>query len=293
VGGVWQTDLPSGDLALLQLTADGEPDAAFAGSGLFHPDAPGSTGDMVWMKEVGDGRLWIAGQRYLPGGAVLHHYVGRITSSGEWDGSLGTNEQVTVTMDAPWVADLRDVQQWPDGRFVLAFNAVNSGDGSTALVVLRLLADSAVDTGFGEDGSVVMPCPGQGCGLDAIALQPDNKMVAVGYWVDGSTTRALVQRWLPEAYLVGISEGPEDASAKPYPMPCTTELMVPWSGSGEAVRVEWLDAQGRIAAVGVTRAMGAGAALGLDVPAGLSPGSYALRLSGGAQVRMHRVQVVR
>lgn len=293
LGGAWQMDLPTGDLAVLQLSADGSPDAGFGTNGLFHPDVPGSTGDVVWMQEVGDGKLLIAGQRYLPGGSILNHYIGRLTADGQWDSSFGTNGQVVIAVGPPWSADLRDVVERADGRFLLAFNAINNNDQTAALLVMRLLPDGTPDPGFGEDGHVVMPCPGQGCGLEAIALQPDNKVVAVGYRIDGSVTRAMVQRWLPEAYQVGINERSEDAGAKPYPMPCATELVVPWSDGAGAVQVAWLDAQGRTVADDAIHAINTGTALRIGVPSGLSAGTYALRLTHGMQVRMHRVQVVR
>ena len=293
LGGAWEMDVPTADLAVVQLTADGEPDAAFASNGLFHPDVPGSTGDVVWMKEVGDGRLWIAGQRNLPGGAVLHHYVGRLTGTGDWDDTFGSNGRVTIAVSAPWLADLRDVVLRPDGRFVLAFNAINSVDASAALLVMRLLADGSPDPAFGEGGQVVMPCPGTACGLDAIALQPDNKVVAVGYFVSGSTMRALVQRWLPEAYQVGLEEERITGDALPYPVPCSDGLWLPGrAGGGPPPTIEWVDPMGRVRVVSGIQS-GASGSLWIPVLEDAANGPYFLRVLSPHGITVHTVHVVR
>ena len=293
LGGSWQADLPTADLAVLQLTADGAEDPAFGTNGLFHPDQPGSTGDVVWMKEVEDGRLYIAGQRYLPGGTVLHHYIGRLTGTGDWDDTFGTNGRVTIAVSTPWLADLRDVVLRPDGRFVLAFNAINSVDASAALLVMRLLADGSPDPAFGEGGQVVMPCPGHGCGLEAIALQPDDKVVAVGYFVSGSAMRVLVQRWLPDAYQVGLDEEGAIGDALPYPVPCSDGLWLPGRvGGGLPPSIEWVDPMGRVRVVsGLLN--GAHGSLWIPVPEDAANGLHFLRILSPHGITVHTVHVVR
>jgi uncharacterized delta-60 repeat protein len=80
----------------------------------------------------------------------------------------------------------------PDGKMVIAGKSFNGVNDDFALV--RLNADGSLDTSFDGDGKVRMDFSNSNDGIEAIALQPDGKIVVAGYtFVDGDQDFALAR----------------------------------------------------------------------------------------------------
>ncbi len=103
----------------------------------------------------------------------------------------------------------------PDGKMLVAGFGWNSYNGTdqNACIVRRYYADGSVDSSFGNAGSVVENFSASGltdpkidCYFDAMALQPDGKIVVVGEWAFGQagvTPSGLVMRFNADGSLDG------------------------------------------------------------------------------------------
>lgn len=81
----------------------------------------------------------------------------------------------------------------PQGRIVVT-GSVTSASG-VDVVLLRLTADGALDTSFGQGGFVIVARPGDQHG-SAVIVQPDGALVVAADTTEGSEPQLLVQRFL-------------------------------------------------------------------------------------------------
>ncbi len=117
----------------------------------------------------------LAVRRYLPNGTL--------------DATFGTNGQADVSAPTGYDSVLgssHNVVVEPNGDIVFAASysqktqpgqAFPGGDVPYESVVIRLLADGRLDTSFGANGQAAT---GVNARLDAVAVQPDGKIVAAG-----------------------------------------------------------------------------------------------------------------
>ena len=97
-------------------------------------------------------------------------------------------------------AVVRDVKVQPDGKVVAV------GYKGTDAIVARFHPNGTVDIGFGTNGSTVIPS-GTSAVFRRMALQPDGKIVAVGYSIVSGNGRYLVARFTTS----GVPDGTFDA----------------------------------------------------------------------------------
>lgn len=71
----------------------------------------------------------------------------------------------------------------PDGKILYCSPVSSGGTSGDDFIVLRFNADGSPDTDFSFDGKVTIDFGGANDGCNALALQPDGKIVAVGYTV--------------------------------------------------------------------------------------------------------------
>lgn len=174
------TDEQDRDITLARYTASGQLDATFGNGGIATADFGGNDQAAALVIQP-DGKLVVAGSSDASG--VLDVALARFMSSGTLDRSFDGDGKVLTDIDGTDNAARALVLQ-PDGRLVVAGDALSleTFDGDFALA--RFTASGALDRSFGGDGSVLTDLGGVLDRADALALLPDGRMVAAGS--DGS-----------------------------------------------------------------------------------------------------------
>jgi len=154
------------------LAAPGDLDPTFGDGGLV----TGPAGSPVAVALQADGRIVLAGVRHQRFG------VARYRAGGALDPSFGGDGVVTTGFGAEDCTALaNEIRVQTDGKIV----AAGFGGCRTRFALARYLPDGSLDRTFGGDGRVRTRFGGPGCASSArgLAIQPDGKLVAVG-WSD-------------------------------------------------------------------------------------------------------------
>lgn len=162
----------AGQFVLARFNPDGTLDGTFGSGGIARP----AFGHAYTVTLQGDGKIVEAGQDLS--GFELE--VARVNADGSPDGSFGSAGTATMNFlpTAVYVAALA-VQVQTNGKLLAAGTA--SGN-NTFFALARFNPDGNLDTGFGNNGSVLTTFQGTiGQGADALALQTDGRIVAAGF----------------------------------------------------------------------------------------------------------------
>jgi uncharacterized delta-60 repeat protein len=196
-----------GAFVLARYLPSGALDTAFSGDGKVVTDfsisglSVASTVSAVAIQP--DGKIIIAGWASVatPGGVGYRGYdfaLVRYMPNGAIDWTFGKSGKVVTTFQDPTCDLCRDASNdqlhsivlQPDGKILAAgFSFVRNGGQQFALA--RYLPNGTLDRTFGGDGLVTSDC--DGCEINAIALQPDGKIVVAGvaYYFDFALARYL------------------------------------------------------------------------------------------------------
>jgi uncharacterized delta-60 repeat protein len=161
-----------------RLLASGTVDTGFGEDGFVErtfrrPDAIANA-----ILSAGDGSLYVAGTASVDVSAEDDFFVARLLANGHRDTSFG--DDGVATIDAGSATDIgRTVALYPDGRVIVAGNG---GSPFQRFAAVRLLPDGTTDPTFGTGGlvSVVVGTSTDNTGVNAVALQPDGRVVLVG-----------------------------------------------------------------------------------------------------------------
>ena len=291
VGG-WRLTLPDADLAILQLNADGTPDESFGVDGLFRPSEIGYTTSVLSASERSDGRLVLLGIRYTSGsGGQQQLFTGSVTQNGEWDAGYGSGGRTFLPVGAPYVGFARDMVLLADGKALVTVDLIDTTNNTSAIMAMRTLPEGGLDLAFGNNGRVVMPCPGGGCSVRALALDALDRAMAVGTYSTIDGTEVMVMRWLAEASQVSVQEFGSQKVFRVYPVPCADAISVDMLRDlpGDA-RFRLMDACGR--SVMEFPANGSGYQR-IALPSSLPEGAYALGLISATISGVQRIVVQR
>ncbi len=194
------------DFAVVRYNADGTLDAAFDGSqngnGIV-TTAVGTSNDEVFGLAIqGDGKIILAGQSF--NGADSDIAFVRYSTDGTLDNTFSGDGRAIV---AAGVGNdiVRSVAVQADGKIVAAGTAFNGTNNDIAVV--RLEANGLPDTSFDGDGIILTPV---GTGSDVgynVAVQPDGKIVASGYYVSTGSTDTVILRYNVAGTLDGTFDG--------------------------------------------------------------------------------------
>ncbi|MEU7121501.1 calcium-binding protein [Streptomyces zaomyceticus] len=170
--------------ALARYDTNGVLDSTFSGDGIVTSDFGGgaATANAVAI-QPSDGKIVVVGTTEViaeEGGGCCFFSVARYNTDGSLDTGFGSGGLVRV-QEFGGSADGADVAVQPDGRIV----AVGKGAGG-GFALVRLGTDGSLDPTLGGDGAVVAgftpTSPQDGGGIArGMALQPDGKIVVVGY----------------------------------------------------------------------------------------------------------------
>ncbi len=290
LAGAWRLTLPDADMAMLQLTGSGTLDPGFGTDGLFRPSEEFSTSSAVSTADAGAGRILIAGKRYLPGaGGSEEIFTGRVSQDGTWDATYGTDGRYFLPLGSGYHGAVRDMVLLPNGKALVTVDALDV-DNTSSIIVMRVLPEGGLDQTFGTSGRVQIPCPGTGCNVASLALDAQERVIAVGSYLGDNGPEVMVMRWLAEASPLGRTEADVREQLRVNPVPATDALQLD-------VPAEWLtgawleltDASGRLVAVFNNPAAGRGIAL----PSSLAGGRYSLRLVSASRVLSAPVVLLR
>lgn len=197
-----EEDQPDYDFVVARYNADGTLDATFGDGGVVRTGFGGtqSYDQAAAVAVQRDGRIVVAGDADpdLEGGR--DYALARYRRDGSLDPTFGDGGRVVAHSDVlPSVSDL--VIQ-PDGRIVLGGSAQRvpgSADWDFALV--RLRPNGVPDTSFGDGGRALTPVTAGNASdsVEALALQPDGRVVAVG----SSASKFALARYLCDGTLDG------------------------------------------------------------------------------------------
>ena len=176
--------MPDGRIAAagFDTNTDGSSNAAIAfynsnGSllGKGASDDPATGYQATAMALQPDGKLVLAGGATR--GSGNDFVVARLNGDGASDRNFGNNGDVYT--DFGGNDDASSVAVQPDGKIVAA--GVTRGGGMAKFALARYNADGSPDSSFGSSGKVITSSLATPAVANVVLIQPDNKIVAVGF----------------------------------------------------------------------------------------------------------------
>jgi uncharacterized delta-60 repeat protein len=163
------------DFAMDRYLTNGQLDPSFGNGGEVITDFTGSQDIAYGVAIQADGKIVVVGQAYA-GSTFFDFGVVRYLSNGQLDTSFGTGGKVTTDFSGiDEAATAVTIQS--DGMILVAGRA---GSGHFGLV--RYTSTGQLDTSFGTGGKVTTDINQNSTDqANAIALQPDGKIVLAGY----------------------------------------------------------------------------------------------------------------
>jgi uncharacterized delta-60 repeat protein len=234
----WQKD--SNNITLVRYNTDGSIDTSFGNNGTvmtdlykYYNNNPRS-GTVNVIKVQPDGKILIHGSAISDTGSDA--IIMRYNSNGSIDTGFGTSGKVNCNSGPVDGGNTMILQ--PDGKIAvlgIQWTQPRPNVWNTQFVVERFNDNGSKDTAFGSDGRVVTIFGSGGYDMpEAIALQPDGKIVAVGF----SSNTFAVARYTAN----GVLDTTFDGDGK-----LTTSLGSGTNGSANFVTVR---ADGRILIAG-------------------------------------------
>ena len=177
-----------GDFALTRYTATGALDTTFDTDGKVTTNIDFSHDVATGLALQPDGKIVVAGRAFTnPNNDFA---VVRYTTSGALDATFSTDGKVTTAV-GPGDDHGNAVAVQPDGKIVVA--GYSSEGGYAAFALVRYTTTGAPDTTFDVDGKVTTSIRPSGDFAQAVAVQPDGKIVAAGYSYGPTTDFALAR----------------------------------------------------------------------------------------------------
>jgi uncharacterized delta-60 repeat protein len=290
------------DFCIARLNADGSLDASFdgpggAGNGKFLVPI-GASGDVVAyaLALQPDGKIVIAG--YCSNGVNADFCIARLNADGSldasFDGPSGAGDgkfllPIGTSNDYAYALALQ-----PDGKIVLAGECFRGS--SRDVCIARLNADGTLDASFDGPSGVGYPgFPGNGkfplsivdiSVANALALQPDGKIVIAGYCVNGSNSDFCIARLNADGSFDASFDGPSGLSGGVF--------LLPIGASDDVASALAIQPDGKIVIAGycsnggnfefcIARLNANGSLdAGFDGPSGAGNGTFLLPISAGS-----------
>ena len=202
----WRREPPSNRTPVKTLlwwrdTDTGVLDPSFDSDGMVTTDFLGSASDLV--NEVAlatqpDGMILAVGSSNA--GRNADFALARFSSDGNLDTSFGTDGQVTTDFGSLEDDTAHGVAVQGDGKIVVV--GVARGSSSKDFGIARYNADGSLDNTFGSNGLVTTDLgSNREDGANAVAIQPDGRIVVGGYTKPSSGQDFAVARYLSDGNL--------------------------------------------------------------------------------------------
>lgn len=186
------------DFIVLRYNQDGTLDSTFATFGRVITDFNDSGDTAFAMARQPDGKIILAG-RTVRADSNYKFALARYLPDGNLDSSFGDQGKAVNEIFGTFEEAARAVVVQPNGKIVVA------GGGFEGFLIVRYKSDGALDTTFGNGGIVktVSEFSGEAVGAtaEAIALQEDGRIVAVGQVNEGfgAILEVAVARYIGDA----------------------------------------------------------------------------------------------
>lgn len=162
------------DFALARYNADGTPDATFGTNGQVVTDMQQNSDAANAVVVQTDGKIVVAG--YANNGNNYDFAIARYLTDGTLDNTFGANGKVIKNFGSTDFG--LAMALLPSGKILVAGRAYNGINSDFALVQLN--SNGTFDNSFGTSGAVKSNLFNENESANAIAIQPDGKIVAVG-----------------------------------------------------------------------------------------------------------------
>jgi uncharacterized delta-60 repeat protein len=187
------------DLAIARYLPDGGLDPSFGTNGTiltnFGRSANGANAIAIWP----GGRIVVAGYSGVEGGG-FDFALARYRTDGQLDPSFGVGGQViTDFVDTRGVDVAKAVAIQADGKLVVSGYSGTYGEDFD-FVVARFRRGGGLDRSFGGDGHVLTNFGGDDAS-QAVGIQADGKIVAMGKSEQGGDFDFALARYLPDGSL--------------------------------------------------------------------------------------------
>jgi uncharacterized delta-60 repeat protein len=182
------------DFAVARYDADGTLDTSFGAGGKVTTTFGATSSDgaeAVVLQR--DGKIVAGGHGSFGCRCESDFALARYTADGTLDPSFGSSGKVTTTIGLNRFAFANTLALQADGKIVLAGEIINGGF-ELDFALARYTADGSLDQSFGSGGTVTTDLEPDAV-VQAVAFQPDGKIVAAGYshndphWTNFALTR--------------------------------------------------------------------------------------------------------
>jgi uncharacterized delta-60 repeat protein/uncharacterized repeat protein (TIGR01451 family) len=228
------------DFALARYDSDGSLDTSFGTGGKVTTDLGSILGTVYDYGQAAvlqsDGKIIVAGYSEYSGDADFA--VARYNQDGSLDTSFGTNGVVTTNFEYFDQGNATAIQS--DGRIIVA----GSNHYGTDFALVRYNSNGSLDTSFGSNGKVTTDFGSYDASM-AIAIQPNDKIIAVGYTGTSEADFALARY---------SSDGTLDPSFGTSGKVTTSFVAYPWFNSLDIGKGVGIQHDGKIVVAGYSGA---------------------------------------
>jgi uncharacterized delta-60 repeat protein len=183
------------DFALARYLPDGTLDNSFGTNGLVVTDIQQNSDAAKAVAVQSDGKILVAGHAH--NGSNYDFAIARYLANGTLDNSFGANGKVIKNFGSTDFG--LAMALLPDGKLLVAGRSYNGTNGDFAL--LKLNSNGSFDTNFGTAGALRADLFGEEESANAIAVQPDGKIVAVGDRYANNVSIFAAARFQPDGAL--------------------------------------------------------------------------------------------
>lgn len=177
--GTTASNATAGDFAVARYNKDGGLDSSFGAGGrlamnFFGTGSPDSASSVAIQS---DGKIVIGGSTSFSRSTFA---LIRLNTDGSLDSTFGIGGKVSTDF-LPFDSGINGIALQPDGKIVAAGFRATFTQNSSNFALARYNADGSLDATFGSGGKVTTDFLGLADVANAVAIQPDGKIIAVGY----------------------------------------------------------------------------------------------------------------
>jgi uncharacterized delta-60 repeat protein len=182
------------DFGVARYDASGNLDASFGAGGIVRTDfGLGNWEEAADVAVQGDGRILVTGRVRI--GAAFTFALARLNGDGTADAGFGTAGLATTAVTSQSdVAKALLIQA--DGKIVVVGQSTNLSPNPD-MAIARYQANGSLDTAFGAAGKLTVDFFGAIDGAEAVAVQPDGKIIVGGFARNAGTTGFALIRLVP------------------------------------------------------------------------------------------------